>query len=728
MPANFKLTIETAKKGNADVQVRKNLEGITKEAKASAAEIREAIAAAGDLDPADAAALEVFADNLEEISDSAKKAKAGMDGLGDGSSTASKGLTKVSQAANKSAKSKFNAGRATLELSRGLEDLQFGVIGVLNNIPPLLGALGAGAGLAGIISIVAVAGTQLVRRFGEMKAASDSGAASFLSTESAAQRAADAIEAVSNTDNSKLLKEIQDLVDEYDQLGTRADAAALAQEKLFQARLKEAEAKIKIDLEARIRASSDPVEQAQLSAELANSLQLLRSQGSVAAAQAGVSAVDRQVDVSQSDLSNTESAIVSASEALSNSAATQEALLSSLREIGVRSDQQIRVDRLEELNKIRSDINAAFSSVGGPRTTSEPQFDPADEAERQNLLRGLEDDLKALEDSTGRLLEFSAAAAQADKSRDVGSADTRVRAAKQQEGIAEFEKFVAVESKNRSDLQTKIDELGSEVEDLKTQLSLLEVEKETADTQLRAAQAEAQRGRADSIASGEASVAEARLDQKEQELKTLKDAQLSRLEVIDDLIDDILEATRGSSAGSSEKKLNDAAQTIKSEIGREREDISQGQGNDEEIAALESFAKQTFAAARSLVQERREKARTTLDGLSSLVDSAPEQPASEPAQNEASPAELEEISALLRLLVVRAQQERQPAAYGELFAVLKGLRDGAGSAELENGLEQITQAVEQLSAQNSAIVTDLFNAVTNRLQLLEEQLENLPRP
>src|SRR5579859_7498589 len=47
-------------------------------------------------------------------------------------------------------------GRAALEASRGFEDLQYGIGGVLNNIPGLITSLGGGAGLAGILSAVAV--------------------------------------------------------------------------------------------------------------------------------------------------------------------------------------------------------------------------------------------------------------------------------------------------------------------------------------------------------------------------------------------------------------------------------------------------------------------------------------------------------------------------------------------------------------------------------------------
>lgn len=56
-----------------------------------------------------------------------------------------------------------NVGLAALEGSRALEDLQYGVAGVVNNIPGLVMALGGGAGLTAAISLVTVAINQLVK-------------------------------------------------------------------------------------------------------------------------------------------------------------------------------------------------------------------------------------------------------------------------------------------------------------------------------------------------------------------------------------------------------------------------------------------------------------------------------------------------------------------------------------------------------------------------------------
>lgn len=70
-------------------------------------------------------------------------------------------------------KSTGNAGQAVLAFSQGLEDAQYGIRGVLNNIPGLVMAMGGGMGLAGVISVAAVALSVLSESFGNAKKEAD---------------------------------------------------------------------------------------------------------------------------------------------------------------------------------------------------------------------------------------------------------------------------------------------------------------------------------------------------------------------------------------------------------------------------------------------------------------------------------------------------------------------------------------------------------------------------
>lgn len=62
-----------------------------------------------------------------------------------------------------------NSAQALLMFSQGFEDAQYGIRGVLNNIPGLIFAMGGGAGLAGAISLAAVGLSQIIPLFQKTK-------------------------------------------------------------------------------------------------------------------------------------------------------------------------------------------------------------------------------------------------------------------------------------------------------------------------------------------------------------------------------------------------------------------------------------------------------------------------------------------------------------------------------------------------------------------------------
>jgi hypothetical protein len=70
-------------------------------------------------------------------------------------------------AQEQSAKGARNNSVALLQASQAFEDMQYGIRGVLNNIPGLVQSLGMGAGLAGGISIAAVAATSLLPKLSD---------------------------------------------------------------------------------------------------------------------------------------------------------------------------------------------------------------------------------------------------------------------------------------------------------------------------------------------------------------------------------------------------------------------------------------------------------------------------------------------------------------------------------------------------------------------------------
>lgn len=78
-------------------------------------------------------------------------------------------LDKDSQQATRSVK---NMGQGMLQVAYFMDDVQYGIKGILNNIPGLVMGFGGGAGLAGAVSIAVLAGAKLYEWMGKTEAKS----------------------------------------------------------------------------------------------------------------------------------------------------------------------------------------------------------------------------------------------------------------------------------------------------------------------------------------------------------------------------------------------------------------------------------------------------------------------------------------------------------------------------------------------------------------------------
>jgi hypothetical protein len=133
------IDIQTTRSGTGAQAVENDLREIRQKAE----EVRVALDRASDEmigGPQDRARLTEMADKLDKV--------------------AVKG-EQLAVVQNKGAKSTRNGGLAFLEFSRAVEDAQYGIRGVLNNIPQMVLLMGGGGGLAGIISVAAVSMSQL---------------------------------------------------------------------------------------------------------------------------------------------------------------------------------------------------------------------------------------------------------------------------------------------------------------------------------------------------------------------------------------------------------------------------------------------------------------------------------------------------------------------------------------------------------------------------------------
>ena len=133
------IDIQTTRSGTGAQAVENDLRDIRQ----SAEEVRAALDRASDEmigGPQDRARLTEMADKLDKV--------------------AVKG-EQLAVVQNKGARSTRNTNLAFLEFSRAVEDAQYGIRGVLNNIPQMVLLMGGSGGLAGIISIAAVSMSQL---------------------------------------------------------------------------------------------------------------------------------------------------------------------------------------------------------------------------------------------------------------------------------------------------------------------------------------------------------------------------------------------------------------------------------------------------------------------------------------------------------------------------------------------------------------------------------------
>lgn len=108
----------------------------------------------------------------QAIRDLAAALKAGTIGQAEFDAASLKNAASIKQntAAIKAAGGAFNP-RSLLEFSRAAEDAQFGIAGVVNNIPGLVQSLGGSTGVVGVASLAAIGIAQLVKNWDSLASA-----------------------------------------------------------------------------------------------------------------------------------------------------------------------------------------------------------------------------------------------------------------------------------------------------------------------------------------------------------------------------------------------------------------------------------------------------------------------------------------------------------------------------------------------------------------------------
>lgn len=148
----------------------------------------------------------------------------------------------------------MNSGQAMLTLGRGIQDLQYGFGGVVNNIEGMTRALGGGAGLAGVMTLVGVGVSLLTNNLGETKAPintavedtkklADEAAKAAVALEKQAASARKTAESAAGYEES-----ISTITEKYRQLNQQIELRLKNEEALRRAKLGEGDAQAARDL------------------------------------------------------------------------------------------------------------------------------------------------------------------------------------------------------------------------------------------------------------------------------------------------------------------------------------------------------------------------------------------------------------------------------------------------------------------------------------------------
>lgn len=312
---------------------------------------------------------------------------------------------RLAATSNAAAGAKRNLGGAALEASRAFEDAQYGIRGVLNNIPGLLMMLGAGPGLAGVVSVGAVAlsifAKDLEKAKQEAKEAGNAG-------EEMNQKLADLFKTVEENRIDELVDDLERLREQQQQLGDstlsqleldkfRAESLAKVNEALREA------AELEIQL-AQARGQITP-EDARLQ------IAALQAETEAASRQAEIALLDQRVASGQAKYQQQLDLIAQLRE---DEAALERDLAESqrrsaelnreaqgLRDIRTRNDGRLSGDQQRRLTALESEVSGIDEGIA-------------------RLIESIESTIASRKDENARAFELANELDQALQQRDIG--------------------------------------------------------------------------------------------------------------------------------------------------------------------------------------------------------------------------------------------------------------------------------------------------------------------
>lgn len=253
-------------------------------------------------------------------------------------------LSTVVVAKDQVAKRAVNLGNAMLQTSRGIQDAQYGLAGMVNNLEGIATALGLGAGVAGVVTVLAVAVQQLGPRVIEMLKSFD-GAAQVRESISALQA----------------------------QLGTTepVDAATVASER-YREEIRRSEQAVKdqnsaIDAQIKLLTLQAAAKRSQAEFELEQGIQDIQAQGLPQDEEAAIIAERRIQFAEQQRAAEDDLAVArlnAATEQRSNAEQAAQDAAAELASINAKIERTSRyMDLLQEEKRLRDAVSQAESDA-----------------------------------------------------------------------------------------------------------------------------------------------------------------------------------------------------------------------------------------------------------------------------------------------------------------------------------------------------------------------------
>jgi hypothetical protein len=351
-------------------------------------------------------------------------------------------------------------GGALLVGAQFFDDMQYGLRGVMNQIPQLISVLGLGTGLAGAIGIAAVAVNLLWDKFGgakEAKAETDSLNESLEEMRASLARASDAAEKAFQVEMDKYLSDVERASTAWSTMGTEISKVLVHYNEVAKLQTQIANSQLEISRQTALTGAKSDDEKKSINAEYDARKAALNDASAMDQAKRNLAAEQAKAEMLQRQFSSVHGQKDEAEGKVGEANNAQKAYA---EKFGGISDQARQVKAYDEAVRQRNEAMERFSRLNEPGATMqstrsyEGEYEEL-EAQLEELhntiakeAAGLEQARKDLE--SGKGLKFDGMQATANKAKDSTDAEEKRGAQSLAQALD-----AAVQEQKRVDAQLK---------------------------------------------------------------------------------------------------------------------------------------------------------------------------------------------------------------------------------------------------------------------------------